>query len=118
MTAPTEVLAPELMPARDSEGYAYHPDLDSMLEDGEEDDELPISLDKMRAAGFDAAFRLMEHERSEEHPEYVEYFENGGAASGWTPDSPGDDWRLVAVYDTECGPAAMFVRALSQAGAA
>lgn len=30
------------------------------------------------------------------------------AAADWTPTSPGPDWFLLAIYDTEDGPVAWF----------
>lgn len=114
------ILAPERMPERDAQGWAQHPDLENLLQDVEDperidmDADVPLDLDKIKAAGYEAAFVLMADQRTETDAEWHRYFIEGEPdASGWEPDAPdGEGWRLVAVYDTEQGegPAAMFVR--------
>lgn len=45
-----------------------------------------------------------------DHPAYVDYFDNGGNASLWKPESPGPDWFLIEVAGSEDGPFAVFAR--------
>lgn len=111
------MLAPERMPARDEEGYVQHPDLDLLLEEPAEgmavDSDTPIDEAKVRAAGFESAYVSMpvDHAGSRDYLEF-------GVCTAWEPEAPhGDGWRLVAIYDPEDGPAAMFVRALPDATA-
>lgn len=69
--------------------------------------------DIAREAGFETHFLSMEDDlASDDHPLMVEHFTDGQntALPKWTPTSPGDDWKLVAKYDTEEGPMACFVR--------
>lgn len=105
------------MPARDEEGYVQHPDLDLLLEEPAEDmtvdSDTPIDETKVRAAGFEPAYISM----PVDHPASRDYLEFGTCID-WEPDAPeGDGWRLVAVYDTDDGPAAMFVRPLQDVAA-
>lgn len=118
------MLAPERMPARDDEGWAAHPDLDLLLMDPPdgveaEDSEQPVDPDKLRAAGFDWKYFGMDSQLAEDHPAYHRYFDLGEPnCSDWEPEPPaGEGWRLVAIWDTEDGPQAMFVRPLTDASA-
>jgi len=110
-----DVLATELMPARDKDGWCQHPGIEQLLEDGDEDSELYIDGAKVAAAGYQYAFAYMTDELEEDHPAWVSYFENGEpACTQWEPNLPaGDGWRTVAIYDTDEGPAAMYVRELA-----
>lgn len=118
MNAPVNVLAVELTPARDAEGWMEHPGIQQLLEDGEDGAELPIDLEKVRGAGYEACFGLMDDELDDSHPAWVAYFEAGeGTCALWEPEPPeGLGWRLVATYDTDDGPAAMFVRPVGDRG--
>lgn len=118
------MLAPERMPSRDENGFVQHPDLDNLLidppEGAEEDNaELPLDAAKFRNAGYDWAGVAMDAQLAEDHPAWHRYFTLGEPnCSGWEPDPPpGDGWRLVAIWDTEDGPQAMFVRPLTEAAA-
>jgi hypothetical protein len=108
---------PARMEARDGDGLAFHPDLDQFMVgpgggEWNEDDEGHISLDKLRAAGFEAAFVDFEDDSTEEQMTRYED-EGSGFVPWWEPTPPaGDGWQLVAVYSTEEAIAmAMFVRA-------
>lgn len=97
-------------PARDGDGYTMHPDLDDLFQDGADAcDELFLDLDKLHAAGFVADYTLLCNDVPDDHPAYIEYFDKGGCAKDWHPAAADPKWQLVAIYDTEDGPAAMFV---------
>lgn len=120
MNDSNQLLAAERMPARDEDGSVVHPDLELLMVDPPVgDDEQYIDADKVREAGYEAAYVTMDAQLAEEHPAYHRYFELGhGDFSGWEPEPPaGDGWRMVAAYDTDDGPAAMFVRPLQDAAA-
>lgn len=90
-----------------------HPGLDELMEDGSEDhDERYIDGAKVGAAGYKHAYSYMTDDVEDEHPAWIAYFEAGEPSCAlWEPALPdGDGWRVVAIYDTEDGPAAMFVR--------
>lgn len=104
--------APARMPARDEDGYAVHPDLELILEDGDEGDELRIDLEKLKRAGFEDAYVGFDDDVDDDAIR-DRYFEDGTGVSEWQPTTPdGEGWQLVGVYDTENGPYAMFVRRL------
>ena len=114
----SRILSPSRMPARDADGWVYHPDLDNLLVDGDADDERPLDLAKVSAAGYEIEFVRMDADIDEDHPASVDYFDAGHATcTAWQPTPPGEDWRLVAVYDTEGGPSAAFVRETGSASA-
>lgn len=108
---------PARLPERDQDGYTQHPDLDDLFEDCEPGDELIIDMEKLRVAGFAAEFLLMQHDLQDDHAAYIEYFVNGGGANDWAPEPAEPQWQLVAIYDTEDGPAAMFVCPRGNGGA-
>jgi hypothetical protein len=112
-TAIRRLLAPEAMPARDAEGWVQHPDLDFLVVDGPDGADLPIDPEKMKAAGYEAFYIGLEHDQHEGQAAYDEYFKHGGNAARWEPRPPiGKGWRLIAIYDTDDGPYAMFVKAV------
>ena len=96
--------APERMPKLTGMEYAaHHPDL-PMWGDDREKSIVPL----LTAQGFEAKGVT------------GDYPEDQGDVSAmladWEPESPGDDWRLVAIYDTEDSDmAALFVRPLAMA---
>lgn len=95
--------APERTPPRDEYGMFWHPDLP---ECGEGESIIPLLL----AQGFDGAVVAGEGEFPEEAIEdgHDAYW---AAMRAWTPTPPhGDGWLLVAIYDHEDGPHALFVR--------
>lgn len=96
---------PARMPALDglTDYAAIHPDTPMWDDDREEGVSQLI-----RAQGFEVSVV------TEEYPD------DDGALTvmlaAWEPGSPGDDWRLAAIYDTEDSDmAAMFVRPLGKA---
>ena len=96
--------AQEKLPAVTLGSYGTaHPDIPMWDDDREEG---PAQL--IRAQGFEV------NVVAEEYPE-----DEGDVAAilyAWEPISPGDDWRLAAIYDTEDSEmAAMFVRPLAMA---
>jgi hypothetical protein len=92
----------EKLPVPDKMGYFCHPDI---CESSEGDSVRTIC----KKAGFASAFVEMESDA----PELIEAYEAGDieAPARWAPTVPeGKGWALVAKYDTEDGPAAMFVK--------
>ena len=118
MTNPdNKLFDPSRQPPLDECGFTDHPDIDQFMvgfDGGEwkEDDEGIVSREKLLAAGWESAFVAMEYDVTDD--EFDAWMERGEpGAPGWTPTIPnGDGWQLVARYDTEDGPAAMFVRQL------
>ncbi len=94
---------PDKLPAPDANGFFCHPDVPG-------EDESDNIQELCQRLGFAVHFVRMESDA----PEYLTdaYF-NGddlSAPARWIPTPPvGKDWRLVAKYDTEDGPYAMFV---------
>ena len=94
---------PAKLPAPDEMGFFFHPDIP-----GEEETDDVHALCK--ALGFDAAAVAMEDDAPELSDDWSES-EDITAPTRWTPTPPaGEGWMLVAKYDTEDGPHAMFVR--------
>lgn len=97
---------PARMPYRDAFGFASHPDLDMFTTEAAVYDEAALAR-----SGFALAARAAQDDAPELVSAYAEFDEN--AIARWQPTPPdGDGWRLVAVYDTEAGPLAYFVRRL------
>lgn len=93
---------PEKLPAQDEMGFFFHPDIPG---EEEGDDVRALCL----ALGFDAKSVAMEDDNPALADEWAA--EDMTAPTRWNPTPPtGDGWQLVAKYDTEDGPAAMFVR--------
>ena len=91
---------PEKLPAPDDVGLFVHPDIP-----GDEGDNV---TDLCKALGFKVAVVSME----DDAPELSDAWHETGdmtAPARWTPTPPGEGWILVAKYDTEDGPYAMFV---------
>lgn len=94
---------PEKLPTPDEMGFFFHPDIPGEEED---DDVRAMCLE----LGFDAKAVAMEDDAPDLMDEWVES-EDMTAPTRWTPTPPkGEGWQLVAKYDTEDGPTAMFVR--------
>lgn len=97
---------PEKLPAPDESGFFLHPDIPGESED---EDVCRLCLEQ----GYEAAAVAMDTDA----PDLADcYFENEdeSAVSRWVPTEPlGKGWLLVAKYDTEDGPCAMFVRPLA-----
>ena len=91
---------------RDENGYWYHPEIPW--------DEIPDDTDArpfLKKWGYRSCFVSLEWDAPEELVN--RYFEAGDPdCSEWNPTAPeGDGWFLAAIYDTEDGPSAMFLRA-------
>ncbi len=82
-------------------GFTYHPDIP------EGDDEKPITP-HLWAIGWDGKFVSAESDMS------IEAYDKAVDSMNfldWTPSRPeGDGWKLAAIYDTEDGPYALFVK--------
>lgn len=89
---------------RDENGHVQHPDMDGIGWD--EFDMGP----QLRAIGWHTKTVSFESDASDEaRARYDEG--NSPDCSYWTPTPPqGDGWLLAAIYDTEDGPVALFVR--------
>lgn len=97
------LFAADRLPARDSDGMVWHPDIPDI---GEEE----IITPYLWAIGFDCAFIGME---SDAPPEIFDAYSEAGSpdCSAWHPGKPaGDGWLLAAIYDTEDAPYAMYAR--------
>ena len=96
LLAPREIV-------RDEDGWLDHPALPTC-------DEGVNFGDLLGAFGLETYFRAMEGDAWQEVED--RYFEHGEAGcADWTPTLPdGDGWKLLAIYDTEDGPYAMFAR--------
>jgi hypothetical protein len=93
-------------PTPDEYGFFCHPDVP-----GEEESDDVRAL--CNALGFDAAAVDMESDAPELSDSWHEN-DDMTAPTRWTPTPPaGYGWILVAKYDTEDGPGAMFVRPTS-----
>lgn len=95
---------------RDEDGYWMHPGLP--WDDIPEDADCTPWISKW---GFVPAFVSMEFDAADELMDRY-MAQNSADCSYWTPTQPeGDDWFLAAIYDTEEGPYAMFLRPAPQA---
>lgn len=97
---------PKNLPPPDENGFFLHPD----IPDTEEGESLRA---RCAALGFDCSFVSLDADAPEELVDA--YFEEAltDAAARWTPTPPaGEGWQLVAKFDHEDGPYAMFVRRL------
>lgn len=88
---------------RDDIGHWYHPHLPDC-------DEGVSYGDLLAVFGLEVACVDMESDAPEDVAE--RYFDQGGpGCSAWQPTTPeGKGWALLAIYDTEDGPYAMFAR--------
>ncbi|MDH1472916.1 hypothetical protein N5F13_00275 [Comamonas thiooxydans] len=90
---------------RDQQGFAEHP-------------ELPLLDEGMKPRAFFASLGVeMKHTMAEDDLSMDEYDAMSDAEnwSAWIPRPPiGDAWNLVAIFDTEDGPAAWWARALKE----
>jgi hypothetical protein len=92
------------LPARDQDGHVFHPDME-----GIGDDEFDMSP-QLRALGWHCTTVSFESDASQEQRD--RYSDgNSPDCSYWTPRTPrGKGWLLAAIYDTEDGPVALYVR--------
>ena len=99
--------ASERMPKLDGHTYeAWHPDLPSWPDD-REDSIAPL----LAAQGFE--WKVVEGDYGDEWGSLD--FDPAGWLTKWEPESPGPEWRITLIHDTEDGPAAVFVRPASKA---
>lgn len=92
------------LPARDEYGHVQHPDMDGIGWD--EFDMGP----QLRAIGWQSKTVAFEDDASSEAQDRYSD-SNSPDCSYWTPTPPeGASWLLAAIYDTEDGPVALFVR--------
>lgn len=92
------------LPPRDENGHVQHPDMDGIGWD--EFDMGP----QLRSIGWHSQIVAFESDASAEAQERYDAG-NSPDCSYWTPTPPqGDGWLLAAIYDTEEGPVALFVR--------
>lgn len=88
---------------RDEEGYWTHPALPILDEDAS------ISW-FLQAFGIESSFVAMEAGADSDLLDRYFYGDNEACAA-WTPTTPnGAGWLLLAIYDTESGPYALFAR--------
>lgn len=94
---------------RDNHGEWCHPQLDTFFGDRE----------AVSGAEFDAwkvshGIETTSENLGDEYPKclaYETYYEEGDPdISGWNPQAPGNDWRTLAIYDTENGPMVIWYR--------
>jgi hypothetical protein len=92
------------MPGRDENGHVYHPDMEGIGFD--EFDMGP----QLRALGWLSATCSFESDADEAARD--SYSESCSPdCSYWTPTPPdGEGWLLAAIYETEDGPVALYVR--------
>lgn len=92
------------LPARDEDGHLQHPDMDGIGWD--EFDMGP----QLRALGWISKTVCFEDDADDAARD--RYSDDDSAdCSYWTPTRPeGAGWLLAAIYDTEEGPVALFVR--------
>lgn len=92
------------LPARDEDGHVQHPDMDGIGWD-----EFNMGP-QLRALGWQSTTVCFESDADD--ATQARYDEgNSPDCSYWTPTPPkGTGWLLAAIYDTEDGPVALFVR--------
>lgn len=86
---------------RDQDGWWSHPDIPSL--DGGEDPAPYMTWAteqglELKTWGMDSDLV--------EHP----YFDGAGHCNGWDPESPGPEWFLMGIFDTEDGPHVQWAR--------
>lgn len=88
--------------ARDEYGFWSHPELPDFDEGDGAKYRSWLEQQQLTAQRVD-----MEDDASDELNDRV-MDGDIAAAADWTPTSPGPDWFLLAIYDTEDGPVAWF----------
>lgn len=95
---PKRLLAPREI-VRDENGFYWHPDLPLC-------DESVSYVDLLAALGVDAAFVSLQDD-DELYERYVS--DHRSVVSSWNPAPPaGAEWTLLAIFDHEDGPFALF----------
>lgn len=92
---------------RDENGFWYHPDIPW---DRVPEEQSPAPY--LNFAGYETHWSEMYDELSnEENDQYAN--SNSPDVSFWAPKVPaGPEWFLAAIYDTEDGPVALWIRPL------
>ncbi|MDR3446008.1 hypothetical protein [Dyella sp.] len=105
---------PATLPARDQYGFTWHPDLDERFQH----DEFEEYLDTAKLRAFGLEYDTIEFEYDAPEALQQDFADTGEArAAAWTPTQPsGDSWRIAAIYGSEDGPVALFVREIAQGG--
>lgn len=92
---------PERLPPRGEDGYVLHPDVPDL-----EDESWAALKEACAKLGWDADYVHGDEIVDKDTGDYD--------AREWQPEPPAGrsnrPWTLVAIYDTEDGPCAMFVR--------
>ncbi len=58
---------------------------------------------------FELVINHMDCEITEDHPAWINYFEDGDAGFGeWVPEAPSENAVLLSIHDTEDGPVAWW----------
>ena len=92
---------PARLPPPDDMGMFYHPDIPHDHDNDPED--CSVIAEQLKQRGWELSVQVGDDFVNEETCEYD--------MAKWEPPAPaGESWQLVAKYDTEDGPAAMFVR--------
>jgi hypothetical protein len=110
---PEDLFAVSRLPARDNNGFLFHPDLeliDKVVYDGEIFDEGEACFKYIQKLGYEHACIQLEYDASDEIS--ARYFESGNPnCSDWEPSKPeGEGWMLAWITDTEDGPVAVYLR--------
>lgn len=108
----SELFDLERLPPRDEYGFTFHPDLQDDRWQHPEFEEY-LNPEAFAEAGLETAQVEMESDVDDEHPAYKEWDSNGVGCALWEPSQPpGEGWRLIAIYDSEDSPVALYVREL------
>ena len=88
---------------RDEDGWWYHPDVPEFDEDVGKFDAW------LKEQKLELKQRSMDADGLEDHP-YWDIDSNCSGCVGWEPQSPGPEWFLLEIFDTEYGPYVSLVR--------
>ncbi|MCD5980549.1 hypothetical protein [Pseudomonas quasicaspiana] len=103
-TAPFKLIYPVAV-ERDEAGYWFHPDVPNYVDD----DPAPY-LAWLKDQGLERMGWTMEGD-IDGHPYWSE---DAAHCLGWNPESPGPDWFLLGIFDTEEGPYCTWVRRVAK----
>lgn len=100
---PLPVLIGPALVQRDADGWWQHPELPACAED-------PEAFHAWLAAqGLELAHWSMERDGLDDHP-YWDAQSPRHDCRGWAPQSPGPEWFLLSLFDSEEGPYVNWVR--------
>lgn len=97
--------------ARDENGFWCHPDLPKFGESDGDEYRAWVEHQQLKVHRVD-----MEDDASDELNRRV-MESDIGATADWTPTSPGADWFLLTIHDTDDGPVAWFAYRATDVGA-